>query len=88
MHDLRPILHNVCATFVNSVFVPCAQRDVQVSVTTMEGALWKPMDGTASVSQDGEGLGVMLPWKHFALMARTMKEVYLCVLLGIKQELD
>lgn len=42
----------------NCVFVPCAQRVVQVCATTTEDALWKPADGTASASQAGEGPGV------------------------------
>lgn len=56
--------------------VPCAQRAALVSATTTDDAHWKSVDGTASASQDGEELGVMLPWKPFAPMARIMKEVF------------
>lgn len=54
------------------------QRAVQVSATTTGGALWKPAGGTASASQDGEGLAVTFPWKLFVPTARTMKEVGWC----------
>ena len=72
-HIPVPFSHR--STFSNCVFVPYAQRVVQVSATTMDDALWKPVDGTASASQGGEGLGAMLLWKHFVQMERTMKEV-------------
>lgn len=81
----EPVFYTEVA-FLNSVSVPCAQRAAQVSATTMDDALWKPADGTAFASRDGEGQGVTLPWKPFAPMARTTKEVYLvhghCVISG------
>lgn len=61
-----------------TVLVPCAQRVVQVSAITMDDAPWRPADGTASASRDGEGRGATLPWKHYVPTARTTKEVCLC----------
>ncbi len=66
---LKPISHpdgqpwphpsrSPCSNFYNCFFVPCTQRVVQVSATTMDDALWNPAAGTASANQDGEGLGV------------------------------
>lgn len=54
------------------------QRVARVSVTTMDDAPWKPVDGTAFASQAGEGPGVTSPWKRSALTARTTKEVCWC----------
>lgn len=75
------------ATLTFMCLSPVPQRVVQVSATTMDGALWKPAAGTASASQDGEGPGVMSPWKHFALMERTMKEVYLSIYFEVEQQI-
>lgn len=73
------------SNFSNCVFVPCAQRVVQVCATTTEDALWKPADGTASASQAGEGPGVTSPWKRCVQTARTMKEVCLSPSAGCQQ---
>lgn len=66
------------SNFSNREFVSCAQRVVQVSATTTDGALWRPAAGTASANQDGEGRDVTWPWKPSVPTARTTKEVYLC----------
>lgn len=45
----------------------------------MDDALWKPVAGTAFANQGGGGPVVMWRWKRSVLMARTMKEVCLCL---------
>lgn len=51
----------------------------------MDGALWKPVAGTASANPAGGGPVVMWQWKRSVPMARTMKEVCLCLYTGILQ---
>lgn len=50
-------------------------RGVQACATAMAGVPWIKMVGTVFVNQGGVEQAVMSPWKHSALMARTMKEM-------------